>query len=49
MAPGIGAGPFTGHSLAASALSTVKPFRPPVHVFRAGLLAADDTLLDLAG
>src|SRR5215213_348571 len=36
-APGSGSGPFTGQRLAASALSTTKPLRPPVHVFRPGL------------
>ena len=49
MAPGSGAGPFTGHKLAASALSTTKPFRPPVQVFLAGLAAAVDLAVpDLA-
>ena len=37
MAPGSGAGPFTGQRLAASALSTTNPFRPPVQVFLPGL------------
>src|SRR5688572_30071507 len=36
-APGNGSGPLTGHRLAAPALSTTNPFRPPVHVLRAGL------------
>ena len=50
IAPGSGAGPFTGHKLAASALSTTKPLRPPVHVFRAGFAAAvvDFVVPDLA-
>jgi len=37
MAPGSGSGPFTGQRLAASALSTTNPFRPPVQVFLPGL------------
>src|SRR5512147_1937727 len=47
--PGSGSGPFTGHRLAASALSTTNPLRPPVQVFRVGLAGVSVAFLALAG
>jgi hypothetical protein len=45
IAPGIGSGPFTGQSLAASALSTMNPLRPPAQIFRGRLVDADALLV----
>jgi hypothetical protein len=49
MAPEAGSGPFTGHRLAASALSTTKPFRPPVQVFFAGFAAVSVDFFGVVG